>query len=107
MSKCGSCHLTGSHPFCNLSAEAQEFFNASVIEVEYPRGSVMFREGEKCQAVYVINSGSVKLSTASSEGRTLILRVAESGDVLGISAALAEECLKPLRRSSNHAMSLS
>jgi CRP/FNR family cyclic AMP-dependent transcriptional regulator len=90
MSKCGKCHKMGNHPFCELSDDAQAFFNKSVIEVEYPRGSVLFREGEKCHAVYVINSGSVKLSTSSAEGRTLILRVAEPGEVLGISAALAE-----------------
>jgi CRP/FNR family cyclic AMP-dependent transcriptional regulator len=106
MSWCGSCQQTGKHPFCNLSEDAQAFFNDSVIELEYPRGSVLFREGKKSRAVYVINSGSVKLSTTSSEGRTLILRVAEPGDVLGISAVLAEgefettaEAMQPCRVS--------
>lgn len=90
MSKCGTCHQAGRHPFCNLSSSAQAFFDESVIEVRYPKSSVLFREGEKCCAVYVIDSGSVKLSTTSSEGRTLIVRVAMPGDVLGISAAIAE-----------------
>ena len=106
MSRCGSCQLTSNHPFCNLTPEAQAFFNQSVIEVEYSRGSVLFREGEKGHAVYVMNSGNVKVSTTSSEGRTLILRIAEPGDVLGISAALADgefevtaEALGPCRVS--------
>jgi CRP/FNR family cyclic AMP-dependent transcriptional regulator len=90
MSKCDSCFETGTHPFCNLSASAKAFFDQSVVEVEFPRGGVLFREGEKSNAVYVICSGSVKLSTTSVEGRTLILRVAQPGDVLGISAALAD-----------------
>jgi CRP/FNR family transcriptional regulator len=52
----------------------------------------------------VLISGRVKLSVASREGRTAILRIASAGDVLGLSAALAAtnhevsaEVLEPCR----------
>ena len=37
----------------------------------------------------VLCSGKVKLSTTSRDGKVLILRVAEAGDVLGLSAAIS------------------
>ncbi len=49
----------------------------------------MFAEGQSPRGVLVLCSGRVKLSTASREGRILILKVASPGDVLGLSAALS------------------
>lgn len=57
--------------------------------MEYPRGTVVFREGEHCDAIFVICSGRVKVTASSREGRTMILRIATAGAVLGLSAALA------------------
>jgi len=54
----------------------------------YPKGSVLFVEGEDPRGVFVLCGGRVKLTTSSSEGRTLIVKVAEPGEVLGASAAL-------------------
>jgi CRP/FNR family transcriptional regulator, cyclic AMP receptor protein len=39
--------------------------------------------------VYIICSGKVKLTTASRDGRVLILKQAGAGDVLGLSAAIS------------------
>jgi CRP/FNR family transcriptional regulator len=58
--------------------------------MEYRRGNILFREGDESCAVFVICSGRVKLSATSREGRTLILRIASKGDVLGIGAALGD-----------------
>ncbi|HVR38242.1 MAG TPA: Crp/Fnr family transcriptional regulator [Thermoanaerobaculia bacterium] len=54
----------------------------------YPKGSLLFVEGEESRGVFILCSGKVKLTTTSSEGRTLIVRVAEAGDVLGASAVI-------------------
>jgi len=56
--------------------------------MEYPRGSVLFREGDRCSAIFVMCSGKAKVSATSREGRTMILRIADSGTALGVSAAL-------------------
>jgi len=87
MSKCANCPHTGSRVFCNLGDESRNFLETNSISMEYPRGSVLFHEGDPCSAVFVVCSGRMKISTTSREGRKLILRIAEAGDVLGMSAA--------------------
>jgi CRP/FNR family transcriptional regulator len=57
--------------------------------VQFGSGAVIFREGDHCGSVHVLCSGRVKLSATSREGRTLILKIARSGEILGLSAALA------------------
>lgn len=54
----------------------------------YPRGSVLFVEGQQARGVYVLCEGRAKVSIASPEGKTLVLRIAQSGDLLGINATL-------------------
>lgn len=54
----------------------------------YPRGSVLFVEGQQPRGVYVLCEGRAKVSIASSEGKTLVLRIAQSGDLMGIIATL-------------------
>jgi len=72
--------------------------------MEYPRGSALFHEGDRTKAVFVMCSGKVKVSATSKDGRTMILRIAGAGDVLGMSSALAAgeyevtaEALEPCR----------
>lgn len=88
MTSCLNCPQAGKHPFCNLSSCSRAFLEANSIPMEYRRGNILFREGDESSAVFVICSGRVKVSTTSREGRTLILRIAEAGDVLGMGAAL-------------------
>jgi len=57
-------------------------------ETAYPEGAVLFVEGQRPQGIIVICRGRVKLSATSSEGRTLIVRIAEAGEVLGLSATM-------------------
>jgi CRP/FNR family cyclic AMP-dependent transcriptional regulator len=89
MSKCQACPQAGKHAFCNLGKESRGFLEANSISMEYPRSSIVFREGDRCSAVYVVCSGKVKISTTSRDGRTMILRIADAGDVLGMSPALS------------------
>jgi CRP/FNR family cyclic AMP-dependent transcriptional regulator len=90
MMKCQNCRHAGKHGFCSLGDEARAFMDANSVTMEYPRGSVLFREGDRPSAAFVLCSGKVKVSASSREGRTMILRIADAGDVLGLSAALTE-----------------
>lgn len=54
----------------------------------YPRGAVVFREGNVAHGVYVLSSGRAKISISSADGKKLILRVAKGGDILGLYAGL-------------------
>jgi CRP/FNR family cyclic AMP-dependent transcriptional regulator len=54
----------------------------------YPKGSLLFVEGEQPRGVFIVCSGRVKLTTSSTEGKTLIVKIAEPGEVLGASATI-------------------
>jgi CRP/FNR family transcriptional regulator len=50
----------------------------------FPAGAVLFVEGQSPRGVYLICNGRVKLTTASRDGKTLILRIAQPGEALGL-----------------------
>ena len=86
---CMECPMRGKHLFCTMDDNAIEKFDNIGTPVQFTRGAVIFREGDNCGSVHVLCSGRVKLSATSREGRTLILKIARAGEVLGLSAALA------------------
>ena len=49
----------------------------------------MFVEGQLPRGIFVICKGSVKLSINSPNGRTMIVKLAEAGEVLGMSATIS------------------
>lgn len=83
-----NCLTPNQGPFSRLSDDAQMRFDAMGTEKTYSRGDNLFVEGQLPQCVYILSSGRVKLSVTSRDGKTMILRIAEPGDVLGLSAAL-------------------
>ena len=73
-------------------------------ESSYSGEAVLFVEGQPSPGVMVIVSGKVKLSTASADGRIIVVRMAGPGEVLGLSATvvgraceLTAETLEPTR----------
>ena len=52
-------------------------------------GSVLFSEGQACANVAVLCAGRIKLTTASRDGRTMLVRIARVGDLLGLSAVMS------------------
>jgi CRP/FNR family cyclic AMP-dependent transcriptional regulator len=85
---CPSCKLRGSGFFCQLSAAAVKDFNAIRSTATYPGGALLFLEKQESRGVFVLCVGEVKLSISSSAGKTLILRVAKAGEVLGLMATM-------------------
>lgn len=83
---CMSCG--NRHHFCNMQPQSIAAMEKIKFTAMYPKGSLLFVEGEKARGVFVLCAGKVKLTTSSTEGRTLIVRIAEAGEVLGASAVL-------------------
>jgi CRP/FNR family transcriptional regulator, cyclic AMP receptor protein len=54
----------------------------------YPRGSVLFMEGQRPRGIYVLCEGRAKVTIASAVGKTLVLRIAQPGELLGMNATL-------------------
>lgn len=85
---CAACKPGTERLFCNMSPAALKTLDAIKFTSVYPKGSVLFVEGEEPRGVFILCSGRAKLTTSSSEGRTLIVKLAEPGEVLGASATI-------------------
>lgn len=86
---CTACKLRNSQWFCGLSPEGIRLLDAASYPTAYPDGALLFVEGQQARGAYVLCNGQAKLSTTSREGKVLILSIAGSGEVLGLSAALS------------------
>lgn len=85
---CTECAKSAERLFCNMSPEAMKTLDSIKFTSVYPKGSVLFVDGEEPRGVFILCSGRAKLTTSSSEGRTLIVKIAEAGEVLGASATI-------------------
>jgi CRP/FNR family transcriptional regulator, cyclic AMP receptor protein len=81
---CVICKLRHSGFFCDLVKQSVEDLDDIKYASAFPPGAVLFVEGQSPRGVYIICSGRVKLSTSSRDGKTLILRIAHAGEVLGL-----------------------
>jgi len=86
---CLSCPHREDRLFCNLPQSALQHLSEITSVASYPKGATLFVEGQSPRGVFIICAGRVKLSTSSVDGRTLILRVADPGEVLGLAAAVS------------------
>jgi CRP/FNR family transcriptional regulator, cyclic AMP receptor protein len=87
--ECGSCEMRSQRMFCNLDAAALSDFNGLGVQMKLPKGTLLFEENGTSNGVFVLCTGQVKLSCTSREGRTLILKIAMPGDVLGLGAVIS------------------
>jgi CRP/FNR family transcriptional regulator len=89
LDNCLSCPFRGEHLFCNLAVPAAQRLNEIKSTAVYPKGAMLFIEGQMARGVFVLCSGKVKLSTTSREGKTIITKIAEAGDVVGLNAVIS------------------
>jgi CRP/FNR family transcriptional regulator len=62
--------------------------NGNNLNSIHGRGAVLFAEGEPVRGAYIMRSGRASVSISSSEGRVVILRMAQPGDVLGLNSVI-------------------
>ena len=86
---CLTCKLRADRIFCDLPASALQTFESIKYATAYPQGAVLFVEGQMPRGIFVLCKGSVKLSINSPNGRTMIVKLAEPGEVLGLSATIS------------------
>lgn len=88
-SQCSQRETNGG--FCNMAAEPVEALDSMKFTGAYPKGALLFVEGEQPRGVFVLCRGRAKLTTTSTEGRTLIVKIANPGEILGVSAAILDK----------------
>ncbi len=86
---CSACTWKSAGFFCDLPLASLQAFDALTFTNIYPKGAVLFSEGEPARGVFQLCHGSVKLSISSQDGKTLITRIVEEGELLGLCAAIS------------------
>jgi CRP/FNR family transcriptional regulator, cyclic AMP receptor protein len=106
---CLACPVMKDRLFCNLSQHAVAGLDAISSAATYPKGAILFVEGQEPRGVFIVCNGRVKLSTSSSQGKSLILRIAESGEVVGLPGSISgkpyevtAEALEPIQANFIH-----
>jgi CRP/FNR family transcriptional regulator len=85
---CLTCHLRSRNFFCDLSPDSIDAFNKIKHAAVVPEHSVVLVEGQTPCGIFILCQGRAKLSTTSRDGKTLIVRIAEAGEVLGLHAVV-------------------
>jgi len=86
---CMNCPHREERLFCNLPTASVQKLSSITSPASYPKGAMLFVEGQSPRGVFILCSGKVKLSTSSADGKTLILRISEIGEVLGLAAVVS------------------
>ena len=86
---CLTCPHKQDRLFCNLPPAALQRLSQITGSATYPKGATLFVEGQPSRGLFILCTGHVKLSTSSADGKTLILRISEPGDLLGLPATIS------------------
>lgn len=90
ISMCETCNLKEDSFLCHLSPEAAKELESIKFSCGYSAGTTLFFENEAPKGVFLICSGKVKLSVSSRDGKTLTLRIARPGEMIGLTATMSE-----------------
>ncbi len=85
---CLNCHLRDRSFFCDLPPATLADFNRIKHAAVFPEHAVVLVEGQSPSQIFILCQGRAKLSTTSRDGKTLIVRIAEAGEVLGLHAVI-------------------
>jgi len=77
--------------FCNLPTSTLAGLDAISSPATYPKGAILFVEGQEARGAFILCHGRVKLSAGSSAGKSLIFRIAEEGEVIGMPGTLSNK----------------
>ncbi|HXH38737.1 MAG TPA: Crp/Fnr family transcriptional regulator [Thermoanaerobaculia bacterium] len=99
---CLTCTWRSERFFCNTEPAVRQAFDTITFTNVYPEGAVLYSEGQVPRGMFLICHGKAKLTISSTEGKTLITKIAEAGEALGLSSSVtgnpyktAAETLEP------------
>jgi CRP/FNR family transcriptional regulator, cyclic AMP receptor protein len=74
--------------FSGLSSATLTELNRIKHASSYPEGAIVLMEGQAARGIYIVCQGRVKLMTTNSEGKTLIVKIAQPGEILGLQSVV-------------------
>lgn len=84
-------HLKSSSFFDFISPEKFKQLKSKLIQKEFSKGEVLFREGSYSKGVYIVKRGKVKIFQMNNEGKQSIVYIYKRGDYFGYRPILADE----------------
>jgi CRP/FNR family cyclic AMP-dependent transcriptional regulator len=101
---CLNCPVHSQRLFCDLSPAALANLDQISASATYPRGAVLFVEGQAPRGVFILCNGRVKLTATAADGKSVIVRVADAGEIVGLPGTisgkpyeLTAEALEPIQ----------
>ena len=85
-SKCEQCAIRNMVLFADLTKDDFDLIHQPIHEFSLVRGEVLYKQGDKPEAIYTIRSGLVKLVSYLNDGSFRIVRILKQGDVVGLEA---------------------
>ncbi len=67
--------------FTGFTDDELELVSAVMVEKKYDRNALLFLEGDRGEALFVIRKGRVKISKSTADGREQILHMLRDGDI--------------------------
>jgi len=75
-----------------LDPQALRDLNACTHSSSYPQHAVLAAEGQPARGVFIVCQGRVKLTSTSKDGKSVIFRIAQAGELVGLSAVISNQC---------------
>lgn len=88
---CIACPLLKDRVFCNLGKDALAGLDAISSTATYPKGAILFVEGQEPRGVFILCTGRVKLYGAAANGKSVIFRIADAGEIIGLPSTLCDK----------------
>ena len=85
---CEKCPLRKAGHFCCLNSESVRELNACSHSSSYPQHAMLTTEGQPARGVFIVCQGRIKLTSMSKDGKSVILRIAQAGEIIGLSAVI-------------------
>jgi CRP/FNR family transcriptional regulator len=86
---CATCKARASCIFFGLAPEQFKRFATIARRITRKKDEIPFWEGEIAHGIYILRSGQAGLLTTTEAGKSIIVGIAEPGDILGAAAVLA------------------
>ena len=82
---CSECSLSSHRFMAALGSESLSRIEENRLELQFRRGSILFRQGEPAERMYCLVDALVKLTRESPGGRKTIVGIEKGGSLIGLS----------------------
>src|ERR1700737_3478246 len=87
--RCESCRSQSGGLLSVISEAVAQAFEAVKYTCSYPAGAWLLLEGQESGGVFLLCKGRVKLTMTGADAKSVIVRIAEPGEAIGLECAIS------------------